>query len=91
MKHSVVFVFFVFLCGAVHGQNIVMTQADWNFLSPDNTYGGGPTWLSGSIGTNILLYRTLVQNDILVGFGGIQAIGPFKIKKPPVEDGEDET
>ncbi|MDR0403848.1 MAG: hypothetical protein LBH35_09705 [Treponema sp.] len=93
MNRIAVFLFCFFLCGAaVHGQNILMTQADWNFLSPDNAQSSrGPTWLSGSAGTNILLYRTLIQNDVLVGFGGIQAIGPFKIEKPPVADGEDET
>ncbi|MDR0403079.1 MAG: hypothetical protein LBH35_05755 [Treponema sp.] len=90
MKRAAVFLFCFFLCGAVHGQNIVITQVDLNFLSPDNAYGGGPAWLSGSIGTNILLYRTLIQNDILIGFGGIQAKGPFKTERPlpppPVEE-----
>jgi hypothetical protein len=70
-----------------------MTQAEWNFLSPGNESSGGPTWLSGSVGTNILLYRTLIQNDVLVSFGGIYAKRPFKIERPSVEEGEaiDET
>jgi hypothetical protein len=74
MKHISVFLFCFFLCAVLHAQNIVITQGEWNFLSPDNGESGrGPTWLSGSIGTNILLYRTLIQNDVLVGFGGVYA------------------
>lgn len=94
MKRIAVFLFCFFLCGAVHAQNIIMTQAEWNFLSPGNAESsGGPAWLSGSIGTNILLYRTLIQNDVLVSFGGIYAKRPFKTERPPVEEGEaaDET
>jgi hypothetical protein len=80
MKRIAVFLFCFFLSGAVHGQNIVLTQADWNFLSPGNAHGGGPAWLSGSVGTNILLYKTLAQNDLLVGFGGIRAKKPVRIE-----------
>jgi hypothetical protein len=92
MKRIAVFLFCFFLCGALYAQNVVMTQAEWNFLSPANEDSSerGPMWLSGSLGTNILLYRTLVQTDILVGFGGIYAKRPFRIEKPPVDEGEAE-
>jgi hypothetical protein len=87
MKRISVFLFCLFLCAALSAQNVIITQGEWNFLSPDNKESSrGPTWLSGSLGTNILLYKTLIQDEVLVSFGGIYAKRPFKIERPPVED-----
>jgi hypothetical protein len=71
MKRIAVFLSCFFLCGAVHGQNVIITQAECNFLSPDNESSRGPMWVSGSIGTNILVYKTLIQDEVLLNFGGI--------------------
>ncbi|MDR0410283.1 MAG: hypothetical protein LBH18_07825, partial [Spirochaetaceae bacterium] len=65
-----------------------MAQVEWNFMTPKTGTDNGPTWFSGSLGTNILLYKTLIQTDILVGFGSIYAKRPFEIEKPPVEEGK---
>ncbi|MDR1468079.1 MAG: hypothetical protein LBT00_02165 [Spirochaetaceae bacterium] len=80
MKHIVVFLFCLFLGAAVYAQNVIITQGEGNFLSPSSKGGldRGPTWFSGSIGTNILIYKALIQNDVLVNFGGIHANGLFK-------------
>jgi hypothetical protein len=72
MKRQTSVLFFCFLvCGAVWGQNVLITQVEWNFLPPADSAGGGPPWLGGSVGTNILLYKTLIQNEILVNFAAI--------------------
>jgi hypothetical protein len=83
-----VFLLCLFLGAALHAQNVVITQGEWNFLSPrtGEALDHGPLWASGSIGTNILLYQTLIQNDVLVNFGGIEARRPFKTENAVGED-----
>jgi hypothetical protein len=90
MRCIPVFLFWFFIAGTVYAQNVLIAQAEWNFLTPEAASEKGPAWISGSFGTNILLYETLIQTDILAGFGGIYAKRPFKTEKPS-EEGEEET
>jgi hypothetical protein len=61
--------FFLFAGGSVFAQNVLFFQGEGNFLSLPGI--GGPSWVGGSLGTNLLLYRTLVQTDIAVSFGSM--------------------
>jgi hypothetical protein len=55
-----------------------MSQFEWNFLPPGGGEQESLPWMAGSIGTNILLYKTLVQNDIIVNFGSFRVQDPDK-------------
>jgi hypothetical protein len=77
-KYSLLLAFVFLTAGLVCAQNVIITQGEWNFLSPpwlpkdapDWYEGdGGPSWLTGSIGTNILIYKTIIQDEMLISLG----------------------
>jgi hypothetical protein len=69
MKRSIPgLLFFLLVGGSLSAQNILFFQGEGNVVSFPGIEGG-PSWAGGSIGTNLLLYRTLIQTDISLFFG----------------------
>jgi hypothetical protein len=83
--------FFLFLGGSLAAQNVVFFQGEGNLVSFPGIEGG-PSWAGGSIGTNLLLYRTIVQTYLSVFFGrttgkGVDAVGDGEeVWEPFLED-----
>jgi hypothetical protein len=60
-----------FFGGILNAQNVIFVQGEGNFFPPSI---GGPSWVGGSAGINLLLYKTLIQDDIILSLGTITAL-----------------
>ncbi|MDR2630375.1 MAG: hypothetical protein LBC60_05585 [Spirochaetaceae bacterium] len=72
MKRYIPILFLLFFFrGTLSAQNVVFIQGEGNFFPPAI---GGPSWVGGGAGINLLLYKTLIQDDIILSLGTITAL-----------------
>ncbi|MDR3162163.1 MAG: hypothetical protein LBU28_11205 [Spirochaetaceae bacterium] len=69
MKRFIPGLLFFLFAGSLSAQNVLFFQGEGNLIPLPGI--GGPSWIGGSAGTNLLLYRTLIQTDIALFFGGM--------------------